>query len=184
MRKPSYPEGHKNLSPPYTPSMRRDPSTGTYIPMYNDKTAGQRVVAIREEASGDVNEVSVPHLPYESWIDAQGGQINLVISTNRNPSQLDSEYRELARRRMLSAGGFPYEYALANQYAPYLTAGVTEEQWPARREKEQTKLRTMSDRRGRMIRDRSQTELERLLEAGKLVMVPANETNRNPAKGR
>jgi hypothetical protein len=84
------------------------------------------------ETEDDFVDVSVPHLPYEKWLDLSGGQANLVVGTNRDPDYPDDRRKEYIKRRRASQGWVPFDYFTARQYTPAMVGNCTQEQWPAR----------------------------------------------------
>ena len=65
----------------------------------------QRVIGRNAEGK----EVSVPHLPYQWWVDNAGNVVPLVISTNRDLKQMSHTYRFAIVDERRRAGWFEYE---------------------------------------------------------------------------
>jgi len=88
----------KKLAPDWTPSSKDF--------MYSEgQRSGQRVVA----RTPDGKEVSVPHLPYEWWIDTAGNVCPLPVSTNRLPKQFAHQYAQAIRSDKAERGWIKYD---------------------------------------------------------------------------
>jgi hypothetical protein len=88
------------------------------------KPGGQRVIAI-----ADGVEVSVPHLPYENWLDPSGHVCPLVVSTNRDPRKRDEKYRYVTTTVRIRKGWVPWDV---------VPVGMTQDQWHVAREEKRT----------------------------------------------
>jgi hypothetical protein len=73
------------------------PGGGT---MYTRNNCGQRVAP----AVGEWPEEGMPHLPYILAIDPDGNDCKVVISTNRNPSELDAMHQLTTLARLKRKG--------------------------------------------------------------------------------
>ena len=88
----------KNLSPEWTPSHATD---FTYL---DGQRSGQRIVGTTDEGV----EVSVPHLPYEKWIDKAGNVLEVPVSTNRQPKHFAHQYAATFRNEKRGQGWLLY----------------------------------------------------------------------------
>lgn len=166
-----YKEGDGRLFPPYRSSM---PNVGGQISP-NYRSPGQRVTGVRIEADvfdedgnlvrlGEMNECSVPHLPYEKWVNPAGFVIPLVVGTNRDHRQPDPNLRRIARDRQKKAGGIPYDYKVAREMDFEQTQD--EQQWEKYRDQKIKLLRERNDIKQSRFAHIGLSELEKMRRQG------------------
>ena len=123
---PLTPEQYERAQPKFKPSHEVNPGQSAEGLMIHAEgilpanVPGQRGVGILKdpENPGHRIEVSVPHLPYERWIDAAGTVCSCVVRTNRvqkkngKGSTDDGNYRDRITRAYIGAGWVRYDDGL------------------------------------------------------------------------
>jgi hypothetical protein len=120
-----------NFQPKYTPTVGEYGGSSITYDQRKGHKSGQRVIGTRRTDDG-VNECSVPHLPYENWLDPSGNVVPLVVSTNRDPRSRDEKYRYVTIEIRKRKGWMPWDDV------PY---GLTEQAWHVERDAEQARRR-------------------------------------------
>jgi hypothetical protein len=126
------------------------------------------IVGLRKDPDGSVNEVTVPHLPYEKWVAADGDVINLTIGTSRDPQAYKREHADFERVRMAKAGGFPFEYEDARRMGfgeLGFDDGITPDAWATIRDSKINELRDEYRRANSQFTKMAMTQIDVLKEA-------------------
>lgn len=142
-QKPLTTAEQEKLAPRWTSSQPGDDYMIPAQDLIPARVPGQRVVAITRDdrKPGRKVEVSVPHLPYEKWIDNEGNVRQVAMKTNRvknkNGASVDSgNYYSQMERHYLNIGWKRYDRT---------PEGSTPEAWAVDREKLITLRRTDHD---------------------------------------
>lgn len=155
-------EGSEELAPDFKFTNVKN---GEWNPLYTDRNCGQRVIGQRQEDGdfGEINDVAVPSLPYEKWIDNTGGQTNLVIGNNRDPGSQNGQYKQLMRRRKLAAGWIPYHFETAREVGMGMDC-KSKAEWAKRRDAQAKKLQEKHNRKQARTRDIGKSEMQKFIE--------------------
>lgn len=119
------PEQFERAQPPFKSSHNPDPGQkGDGLMIHADgllpaSVPGQRIVgSLRDpENPGHRVQISVPHLPYERWIDEAGNVLSAAIRTNRvqrkrGGSVDDGNFKAQMEKERLKAGWVRYDDGL------------------------------------------------------------------------
>ncbi len=129
------------------------------------RVPGQRVIAITrdDQKPNRKVEVSVPHLPYEKWIDAEGNVRQVPMKTNRvtrgrnGKSTDDGNYYSQMERHYLACGWLRYDRP---------PTGVSLEQWAVDREVHIQERRTVQNENEKEVSTKFQEETK--IKAGQM----------------
>lgn len=117
-----------NTHPAFLPKWRKH-SKYNYgkqgVTVRSQHATGQRIVSQHDD-DGETKFVSVPHQPYERWIDPAGFVCPLLVSPNRLAKE-DPTYAATMKAQKTAAGWLPYDSLPAG-------SGLTMKEWEIKRE--------------------------------------------------
>ena len=166
--------------------------------MSNENPKYQPVSALRRfQESGGRRSVRtdsgktrrIPALPYEYWCKPSGNVVRLAVMTTRNTKEAvdPQRYADMARRRALREGWFPWEWAEVKAYAPHMADGCRgTEDWEKKRSQIQAQRRAehneMSARNSAWVNAASEQRKLETTEAFSVALKEFSEAMRTPAK--
>lgn len=181
-------DGDERLAPKYRRlnTVQRPDGSLEFYPMFNDRTAGQRVIAHREDPeTGEINEVATPNMPYDNWLDPTGGQVAIVYGTNRDSIKgMNAAERQRKRMEKVQKGFVPYDFTLAKQLGQ-VPMDVTEDQWPDHIKSISVKRRKAHNVKSARAAEVGKSEFQRYMEAqARSQGFTVGKTERRATKGR